>query len=80
MMLRYSLGLTEEAASVERAVDQALDAGHRTPDIAVEGTNRGQHHRNGRPDCGRNRTVIAAWKNLSTKKHEFPPIIAARQK
>ena len=40
LMLRYSLGLTEEAASVERAVDQALDAGHRTPDIAVEGTNR----------------------------------------
>ena len=40
LMLRYSLGLTEEAASVERAVDQALDAGHRTPDIAVAGTHR----------------------------------------
>ena len=40
LMLRYSLGLTEEAASVERAVDQALDAGHRTPDIAVQGAHR----------------------------------------
>ncbi|CAI8051520.1 3-isopropylmalate dehydrogenase [Geodia barretti] len=39
-MLRYSLGLTEEAASVERSVEMALDAGHRTPDIAVEGTHR----------------------------------------
>ena len=40
LMLRYSLGLTEEAASVERAVDQALEAGYRTPDIAVAGTHR----------------------------------------
>ena len=37
LMMRYSLGLTEEAAAVERAVDQALRAGYRTPDIAVEG-------------------------------------------
>lgn len=37
MMLRYSLGLTEEAASVERAVEQVLDAGYRTPDIAGGG-------------------------------------------
>ncbi len=40
LMLRYSLGLTEEAASVERAVAQVLDAGYRTPDIAVAGTSR----------------------------------------
>ena len=40
LMLRYSLGLTEEAASVERAVEQVLDAGCRTPDIATPGTER----------------------------------------
>ena len=33
LMLRYSLGLTEEAAVVERAVDQVLSHGYRTPDI-----------------------------------------------
>ena len=33
MMLRYSLGLTEEAAAVERAVEQTLEAGFRTADI-----------------------------------------------
>jgi len=38
MMVRYSLGLTEEAASVERAVDQVLASGSRTADIAVAGT------------------------------------------
>ena len=37
-MLRYSLGLEEEAAAVERAVEAVLDAGYRTPDIAREGT------------------------------------------
>ena len=35
MMLRYSLGLTEEAAWVERAVDQTLGDGARTRDIAA---------------------------------------------
>jgi 3-isopropylmalate dehydrogenase len=40
LMLRYSLGLTEEAAAVERAVEQVLDQGYRTPDIAAEGTQR----------------------------------------
>ena len=35
MMARYSLGLTEEAASVERAVDQVLASGTRTADITV---------------------------------------------
>jgi 3-isopropylmalate dehydrogenase len=40
LMLRYSLGLTEEAASVERAVEAALDEGYRTPDIAAAGSPR----------------------------------------
>ena len=35
LMLRYSLGLTEEAAAVERAVEQVLAANHRTADIAA---------------------------------------------
>ena len=34
LMMRYSLGLTEEAAIVERAVDRAIEEGCRTPDIA----------------------------------------------
>lgn len=33
LMMRYSLGLTQESAAVERAVDQALKDGYRTPDI-----------------------------------------------
>ena len=33
LMLRYSLGLTEEAVAVERAVEQVLRAGNRTADI-----------------------------------------------
>ncbi|PKB63947.1 MAG: 3-isopropylmalate dehydrogenase [SAR202 cluster bacterium Io17-Chloro-G2] len=37
MMLRYSLSLTEEAASVERAVDRVLQDGYRTADVAVGG-------------------------------------------
>lgn len=37
MMLRYSLGLSEEADAIEHAVRQALDAGHRTADIAAAG-------------------------------------------
>ena len=36
LMLRYSLGLTEEAAVVEQAVERALDGGLRTPDIAAQ--------------------------------------------
>ena len=39
LMMRYSLGLTEEAAVVERGVEQALRGGYRTPDIAVAGDN-----------------------------------------
>ncbi len=37
LMMRYSLGLTEEAAAVERAVGQVLTDGYRTPDIAGDG-------------------------------------------
>lgn len=37
MMLRYSFGLPGEAAAIERAVTQVLDAGHRTADIASAG-------------------------------------------
>ena len=37
MMLRYSLGLDEEADAVERAVDGVLAEGYRTPDIAGDG-------------------------------------------
>jgi 3-isopropylmalate dehydrogenase len=40
LMLRYSLGLTEEAVSVEKAVSQVLEAGYRTADIATEGSTR----------------------------------------
>ena len=37
MMLRHSLGLSEEAEAIEEAVDATLNAGHRTGDIAREG-------------------------------------------
>ena len=37
MMVRYSLGLTEEAAAVERAVETVLDQNVRTADISVAG-------------------------------------------
>ena len=37
MMLRYSLGMDEEADAVERAVDGVLAEGYRTPDIAADG-------------------------------------------
>jgi 3-isopropylmalate dehydrogenase len=33
MMLRSSLGMPEEAERLERAIDQVLQAGHRTPDL-----------------------------------------------
>ena len=40
MLLRYSLGLAEEADCIERAVDDVLNAGFRTADImgAEQGT------------------------------------------
>ena len=37
LLLRYSLGLTEEAVGVEKAVDDVLSAGHRTVDISDAG-------------------------------------------
>ncbi len=37
MLLRHSLGLTEEAAAVERAVDQVLAENYRTADVATSG-------------------------------------------
>lgn len=37
MMLRYTLGLACEADSIEKAVNEFLDSGYRTPDIASDG-------------------------------------------
>jgi len=37
MMLRTSFGLTAEAEAIEKAVEAALAAGHRTPDLAAAG-------------------------------------------
>ncbi|MEE9198456.1 MAG: 3-isopropylmalate dehydrogenase [Dehalococcoidia bacterium] len=38
MLLHYSLGLDQEAQAVEKAVEQVLVDGYRTPDIMQEGT------------------------------------------
>ncbi len=38
LMLRYSLGLSQAASAIETAVDQVLNQGYRTPDIAESGT------------------------------------------
>src|SRR5690606_33960414 len=40
MLLRHSLGLEEEAAAVERAVDAALAAGARTADLGGSASTR----------------------------------------
>jgi 3-isopropylmalate dehydrogenase len=40
MMLRYSLGLTQEAQSIEAAVEEVLQEGYRTYDIMDEGKTR----------------------------------------
>ena len=37
MLLRYSLRLDREAVAVERAIDDAIELGLRTPDIARSG-------------------------------------------
>ena len=37
MMLRYSFDMKEEADAIEAAVNKALDAGYRTPDIYKDG-------------------------------------------
>jgi len=39
-MLRYSFGLPEEADTIEKAVDKALQDGYRTADIYTEGTKK----------------------------------------
>lgn len=36
LMLRYSLGLSEEGAMIEAAVEKVLQDGHRTPDLATQ--------------------------------------------
>jgi len=38
LLLRYSLGLSQEAACIEQAVDEALEAGVFTADLAADGT------------------------------------------
>ena len=35
MMFQHSLGLSQEAELIEKAVEQVLDNGHRTADIAT---------------------------------------------
>ncbi len=37
MLLRYSLGLSQEAAAIERAVEQCIETGYRTEDLREEG-------------------------------------------
>jgi 3-isopropylmalate dehydrogenase len=37
MLLRYSLGLVEEARAIEQAIGEALASGVRTADLAQEG-------------------------------------------
>ncbi len=34
MMLRHSFGLEQDATDIERAIQNVLEAGYRTPDIA----------------------------------------------
>ena len=38
MMLRYGLGMETEAAGIESAIDKALEAGLRTPDLGGDAT------------------------------------------
>ena len=40
MMLRYSFNLTEEADTIEKAVEAVLNEGYRTGDIYSEGTKK----------------------------------------
>ena len=37
LMVRYSLGLTEEGAAIERAVEEVLEQNIRTADIVTDG-------------------------------------------
>jgi len=38
LMLRYGLAMESEAAALESAVDEALEAGLRTPDLGGQAT------------------------------------------
>ena len=40
MMMRYSFNLLDEAAAIEKAVEDVLDEGYRTGDIYSEGTKK----------------------------------------
>ena len=40
LMLRHGLGMEDEAAALESAVDRALDDGLRTPDLGGDGDDR----------------------------------------
>ncbi len=50
MLLRHSLKLEQEAAAIEKAVDNVLKTGARTADIAAGGSSIGfrRHGRSGR--------------------------------
>ena len=48
MMLRYSLGKTEQADRIESAVKKVLEQGYRTGDIATHGRQDRRHEGNGR--------------------------------
>ena len=74
MMLRYSLGLTEEAAAVERAVEQTLEGGLRTADIAGRQQLR-QHGGDGRPDSGGHRRIELTWINRMDGIFDFVSLI-----
>jgi 3-isopropylmalate dehydrogenase len=37
MLLRYSLGLNEEARAIEAAVERVIEEGYRTEDLREEG-------------------------------------------
>ena len=43
MMLRHGLDRESEAAGIESAIDSALEAGLRTPDLGGTGHHRGRH-------------------------------------
>lgn len=51
MMLRYSFGLTAEAAAVEHAVERTLAAGYRTADLAAAGQPVCTTHEMGQQIC-----------------------------
>ena len=53
MLLRDGLGLADEAARVEAAVEGALDAGLRTADLMTDGADRGRHRADDRRGRGR---------------------------